>query len=31
MAILGSQAASVFFPTGEIVGKSVRIGEVPVR
>jgi len=31
VAILGSQAASVFFPTGEIVGKSLRIGDTPVR
>jgi putative ABC transport system permease protein len=30
VAILGSEAASVFFPTGEIVGKPVRIGDVPV-
>jgi ABC-type antimicrobial peptide transport system permease subunit len=31
VAVLGSEAASVFFPTGEIVGKTVRIGDVPVR
>jgi putative ABC transport system permease protein len=30
VAILGSEAVSVFFPTGEIVGKTLRIGEVPV-
>jgi len=30
VAILGSEAASVFFPTGEIVGKPLRIGDVPV-
>ena len=30
VAILGSQAASVFFPTGDIVGKPMRIGDVPV-
>ena len=30
VAILGSQSASVFFPTGDIVGKSIRIGDVPV-
>jgi putative ABC transport system permease protein len=30
VAILGSEAASVFFPTGEIVGKTLRIGDVPV-
>jgi ABC-type antimicrobial peptide transport system permease subunit len=30
VAILGSQAASVFFPTGEIVGRPLRIGDVPV-
>jgi len=31
VAILGSQAASVFFPTGEIVGRTITIGNVPVR
>lgn len=31
VAILGSQAASVFFPTGDIVGKTITIGDVPVR
>jgi len=31
VAVLGSQAASVFFPTGEIVGKPLRIGDTPVR
>ena len=30
VAILGSEAASVFFPTGEVVGRTLRIGEVPV-
>jgi len=30
VAILGSEAASVFFPTGDIVGKPLRIGNVPV-
>jgi ABC-type antimicrobial peptide transport system permease subunit len=30
VAILGSEAASVFFPTGEIVGKPLRVGDVPV-
>jgi ABC-type antimicrobial peptide transport system permease subunit len=30
VAILGSEAASVFFPTGEIVGKTLRVGDVPV-
>jgi ABC-type antimicrobial peptide transport system permease subunit len=30
VAILGAQAASVYFPTGEIVGKTLRIGDVPV-
>jgi len=30
VVILGSQAASVFFPTGEILGKTLRIGDVPV-
>jgi len=30
VAILGSEAASVFFPTGDIVGKRISIGDVPV-
>jgi len=30
VAVLGSEAASVFFPTGDIVGKPLRIGDVPV-
>jgi putative ABC transport system permease protein len=30
VAVLGSEAASIFFPTGEIVGKPLRIGNVPV-
>ncbi len=30
VAVLGSEAVSVFFPTGEVVGKTLRIGEVPV-
>lgn len=30
VAVLGSEAASVFFPTGDIVGKTLRIGDVPV-
>jgi ABC-type antimicrobial peptide transport system permease subunit len=30
VAVIGSEAASVFFPTGEIVGKTLKIGEVPV-
>jgi len=30
VVILGSEAASVFFPTGDIVGRPLRIGDVPV-
>jgi ABC-type antimicrobial peptide transport system permease subunit len=30
VAVLGTEAASVFFPTGEIVGKPLRLGDVPV-
>ena len=30
VAMLGAEAAGVFFPTGEIVGKPIRIGDVPV-
>jgi ABC-type antimicrobial peptide transport system permease subunit len=29
VVILGSQAAAVFFPTGDIVGKTIRLGGVP--
>jgi ABC-type antimicrobial peptide transport system permease subunit len=30
VAILGAEAASVFFPTGDVVGKTLRLGDVPV-
>jgi ABC-type antimicrobial peptide transport system permease subunit len=30
VAVLGAEAASVFFPTGDIVGKPLRVGDVPV-
>jgi hypothetical protein len=30
VAILGSEAASVFFPTGDALGQTMRIGDVPV-
>ena len=30
VAMLGSEAAADLFPTGEIVGKTLRIGDVPV-
>lgn len=30
VVVLGSEAASVLFPTGDIVGKPLRIGDVPV-
>ncbi len=30
VAVLGAEAVSVFFPTGDVVGKPLRIGEVPV-
>jgi ABC-type antimicrobial peptide transport system permease subunit len=30
VAVLGTEAARVFFPTGEIVGRPLRIGDVPV-
>lgn len=29
VVVLGSEAASVFFPTGDIVGKPLRVGDVP--
>jgi putative ABC transport system permease protein len=31
VAILGSEALSVFFPNGDAVGKTVRVGDVPVQ
>ena len=30
VAILGAEPASVFFPTGEVVGQTIRVGDVPV-
>ena len=30
VALLGSEAASVFFPSGDVVGKVIRVGDVPV-
>ena len=30
VAILGKEAASVFFPTGEVVGRQIRVGDTPV-
>jgi ABC-type antimicrobial peptide transport system permease subunit len=30
VAMLGSEAAAALFPTGEIVGKTLRVGDVPV-
>ncbi len=31
VAILGSEAATVFFPHGDALGQTVRIGDVPVK
>jgi ABC-type antimicrobial peptide transport system permease subunit len=31
VAVLGAESASVFFPTGEVVGQTLRVGDVPVR
>jgi ABC-type antimicrobial peptide transport system permease subunit len=31
VAVLGTQAAAVFFPTGAIVGQRIRVGDVPVE
>ncbi|HLN79895.1 MAG TPA: ABC transporter permease [Thermoanaerobaculia bacterium] len=31
VAILGTEAASVFFPHGDALGSTMRIGDVPVR
>jgi ABC-type antimicrobial peptide transport system permease subunit len=30
VAILGKEAASVFFPTGDVVGQQIRVGDTPV-
>lgn len=30
VAILGFEAASVFFPTGDALGQTIRVGDVPV-
>ena len=31
VAILGSEALGVFFPNGDAVGKTIRVGDVPVE
>ena len=31
VAILGTEAASVFFPFGDAIGKTMRVGDVPVQ
>jgi len=31
VAILGTEAASVFFPHGDALGSTIRVGDVPVR
>ena len=31
VAILGTEAASVFFPHGDAIGQTLRVGDVPVR
>jgi ABC-type antimicrobial peptide transport system permease subunit len=31
VAILGTEAASVFFPHGDALGQTIRVGDVPVR
>ena len=30
VALLGAEARATFFPTGEVVGQTIRIGEIPV-
>jgi ABC-type antimicrobial peptide transport system permease subunit len=30
VAILGAEAAAVFFPTGDAVGQTIRLGDIPV-
>lgn len=31
VAILGSEPASVFFPTGDVLGQTIRVGDIPVQ
>ncbi len=31
VAILGSEALGVFFPNGDAIGKTIRVGDVPVQ
>jgi putative ABC transport system permease protein len=31
VALLGTEAASVFFPTGQIVGQKIKVGDIPVE
>ena len=30
VALLGAESAATFFPTGEVVGQTIRIGDIPV-
>jgi putative ABC transport system permease protein len=30
IALLGAEAAATFFPTGEVIGQTIRIGDIPV-
>ncbi len=30
VAILGAEAVSTFFPTGDVVGQTIRVGDIPV-
>jgi ABC-type antimicrobial peptide transport system permease subunit len=30
VALLGAEARAAFFPTGEVIGQTIRIGEIPV-
>ena len=29
--MLGTEAAAIFFPTGDVVGQTIRVGDVPVK
>ena len=30
VALLGAEAAATFFPTGDVVGQTIRVGDIPV-
>ena len=30
VALLGAEARATFFPTGEVIGQTIRVGDIPV-